>query len=105
MNEVPLGLLELDSEGTVLYYKVERGEEGADLVGRNLFAELECAENAREFQHILQGFASGRAPARSFDFTFRLGSGPYAVRVLLARTREQTEAGGRAMSLVHIRRA
>ena len=106
-GEVPLGLLELDSDGTVLYHKVEQGRPGAatPLIGRNLFAELRCAENVGEFQRILHAFAASGEPARSFDFTFHTGHGPFAVRVLLARMREQTEGDERALSLVHIRRA
>jgi hypothetical protein len=105
-GEIPLGLLELDSEGTVLYYKAERGEGRAagrpDIVGRNFFTDVLHATDGKDLQVHLDDFWRGREPARSFDFILTSGRASLPVRVRLARTREQSGDGDRESVLVHV---
>ena len=106
---VPLGLLELDADGTVLYYKPEldgdqpRGD--ADIVGRNFFADVIRAANVADLHARLGDFQRGHEPARSFDYTFNAERASLPAHVLLARTREHTAGAVRESIFVHIRKA
>ena len=107
---VPLGLLELDADGTVLYYKPEQAEGrrapgGADIVGKNLFAEVMRAANLRDLRDRLGDFCRGHDPARSFEFTFNSERASLPARVLLARTREHYAGVDRESFFVQITKA
>jgi len=104
------GLLELDAEGTVLYFKSE-GDEGSsgdvapDITGRNFFSDVAPFKNVEEFHHRLDIFQRGSEPANSFEFDCDYEDEVVPVRVLLARMRERSKPHTTKSMLVHIRKA
>jgi hypothetical protein len=100
-----LGLVELDPAGTVLYARLERDGEGRDLGGLNFFSEVAPFKNVEEFRRRIEGFASGKEPANSFNFICEFGDGLVPVRVLLARIRDRADGWRTKSILVHIRQA
>lgn len=103
------GLLELDSDGTVLYSRVETDGAGVglpapDLTGLNFFTEVAPFTNVNDFRRQLDLFGRGEQPASSLDFVCQYDDGPLAVRVLLARIRERADQQTTKSILVHIRR-
>lgn len=108
-TDVPFGLLELDADGTVLYFKPD-GRDGQatraeGIVGRNLFAEVIRAADGETLRDRLGDFWRGHDPTRSFELTFNSERDTLAARILLARTREQSEGRERESVFVYIRRA
>jgi photoactive yellow protein len=107
LNLLPFGLLELDTTGTVLYYKPEQWESfdapPPDMLGRNFFTEITRVAEAGEFQDHIKSFGQGHAPATSFNFTFEYGHRMLLVRVLLARIHEKSGIGKTESLFVHIR--
>ena len=107
LNMLPIGLLELDADGTVLYFKPDRGNSSncsaEDVVGRNLFTDIAPIAEAVEFKERIKTFRRRHAPADSFHFTFGAGHNNIGVRVLLARIHEQSVLGSTESVLVHIR--
>lgn len=108
-REVPLGLLELDADGTVLYYKPDgdavRADDADRIVGRNLFADVMREADPGGLRDRLGEFWRGHDPTRSFDLTFNTERSSLPARVLLARTRENTAGVERESVFVYIRRA
>jgi PAS domain-containing protein len=104
---LPLGLLEVDANGTVLYFKPDISNESAcsaqDVVGRNLFTDVVLIAEDTEFQERIKTFRRGPMPADSFHFTFGSGQNYLSVKVLLARIHEQSVMGSMESVLVHIR--
>ena len=109
ITEVPLGLVELDDAGTVLYYNREGGAPADapshEMVGRNFYTDVAPVADAREFRNALAAFRRAHAPSYSFNFTFQTGDASCHTRILLARIHEKSEAGGRGSLLVQIKRA
>jgi photoactive yellow protein len=111
INEVPIGLVELDDAGTVLYYNREGGaqapsQQPQEMVGRNFFTDVGPVADALEFRDALAAFRRAHAPSHSFNFTFRAADDTALhTRILLARIHEKSEAGGRGSLLVQIKRA
>lgn len=107
LKMLPLGLLELDSNGTVIYFKADRGSDfvcsAADVVGLNLFTDIVPIAEAKEFQERIKSFRRRHAPADSFHFTFNVNQSYTTVKVLLARIHEQSVLGNTDSVLVHIR--
>jgi photoactive yellow protein len=107
LNVLPIGLLEVDANGTVLYFKPDRegasGCSAADVVGRNLFTDIAPIAEAGEFQERINIFRRRHAPADSFHFTFNCNQNYFSVKVLLARIHEQSVLGSIESVLVHIR--
>lgn len=105
---VPLGLLELDADGKVLYYRPDQSagqtEDGVGLVGRNLFADVMSAADRDALRERLGDFWRGHDPTRTFDFVFNSEGAALAAKVLLARTREHTAGVERESVFVYIRR-
>jgi hypothetical protein len=65
---LPFGLLELDADWTVIYFKPE-GEEGdgdSRLVGRNLLTEVPAIARAERLRDRLNSFRRGHAPAGAY---------------------------------------
>lgn len=106
---LPLGLLELDASGTVIYFRPDGKKvptpAGADLIGRNFFADIPAVAGAKEFQARLQSFRRNHAPADNFTYIFPTDQGHVRAKVLLARIREQSTLGNVESILVHIREA
>ena len=103
---LPLGLIELDAKGTVLYFKPDRGSSSysaEDVVGRNLFTDVEPIAEAGEFQERIKTFKRSSSPADSFHFTFNCNQNYLQVKVLLARIHEQSVMESTESVLVHIR--
>lgn len=107
LNMLPIGLLELDADGTVLYFKPDRDSSAncsaEDVVGRNLFTDIAPIAESGEFKERIKTFRGRHAPADSFHFTFGSGQSHLAVKVLLARIHEQSVLGSTESVLVHIR--
>jgi hypothetical protein len=107
LNMLPIGLLELDADGTVLYFKPDRessyGCSAAEVVGLNLFTDIAPIAEDKEFQERIKTFWRRHAPADSFHFTFGSGQINLAAKVLLARIHEQSVMGGTDSVLIHIR--
>jgi hypothetical protein len=104
---LPIGLLELDSGGTILYFKPDSESASvcsSDVVGRNLFTDIAPIAEDGEFQERIKIFRRRSAPADSFNFTFNSGQSCLAVKVLLARIHEQSVLGNAESVLIHIRR-
>ena len=110
ITEVPLGLVELDDAGTVLYYNREGGPAAAgapthEMVGRNFYTDVAPVAEALEFRNTLADFRRAHAPSHSFNFTFHTADADLPTRILLARIHEKSEAGGRGSLLVQIKKA
>ena len=107
LNMLPLGLLELDANGTVLYFKPDResnsGCSAADVVGRNLFTDIGPIAEAVDFQERVKTFRRRHAPADSFQCTFNCNHNYIAVKVLLAHIHEPSVLGSTESVLIHIR--
>jgi hypothetical protein len=107
LNMLPIGLLELDASGTVLYFKPDRDGpyscSAVDAEGRNLFTDFAPIAEALEFQERIRTFRRSPAPADSFHFTFGHAQSNLAVKVLLARIHEQSVLGSTESVLVHIK--
>ena len=110
IKELPLGLVELDDAGTVLYYRREGAPPAAgapqEIIGRNFFTDVAPVADALEFRNAVAAFRRAHAPSHSFDFTFSEGAGEadLPTRVLLARIHEKSEGGDRDSLLVHIKK-
>lgn len=107
INEVPLGLVELDEAGTVVYYHpnggVAPGEEIEGLVGRNFFEDVTPIARALGFRDRVDDFRRAHAASQGFDYCFANADGGRAVRVLLARVREGGSGDGKETIMIHIR--
>jgi photoactive yellow protein len=105
---LPLGLLELDVNGTILYFKPDSEISStcsvSDVVGRNLFTDIAPIAEDGEFQDRIKTFRRRHAPADSFHFIFNSGQNHLPVKVLLARIHEQSALGNTEAVLIHIRR-
>ncbi len=104
---LPIGLLELDSSGTILYFKPDSESasvHSSDIIGRNIFTDVAPIAEDGEFQERIKTFRRRSAPADSFHFTFGPGQSYLAVKVLLARIHEQSVLGNPESILIHIRR-
>jgi len=96
-----LGLFELDDDGKVLYYRTDSAGTSLDMTGHN-FYEVAPFENVAEFRQCVTDFTRGAKAADSFNFDCHCDGSDYAVRVLLARIRE--DRNNTKSVLVHIRR-
>jgi hypothetical protein len=105
-QSLPFGLLELDADGTVLYYKPDAGEgdgvSNSRLIGRNLFTEVPTISRAGGFRDRLNTFRRSHAPADSFLHTFQLEHGDVQAKILLARLHERSAMGSTESILLHI---
>jgi hypothetical protein len=108
-NRKFFGLIELGSDGTVLYSRIERdGDEHqhpANVTGRNFFSEVKPFKNIAEFQKCLDNFNRSSQQVSSMPFTCQYDDGPVRVKVLMARMRERSTHDVTKSILVHIRKA
>jgi hypothetical protein len=109
LNVLPLGLLELDAEGRILYYRPDEKEDqemsAGEFVGHNLFNDFAPIVQAAEFRDRLTSFRRRLATADSFQLNFQMADGWLKAKVLLAQIREHSEYGATNSTLVHIRKA
>jgi photoactive yellow protein len=108
LTPIPYGLLEVDEEGTVIYYRSENKglfpKPDSEIIGRNFFTDIAAVAEAKEFQNRIKEFRRSHAPAHSFTFTFTLKHRSLPVRVLLARIHERPAGDAPSESLyIHIR--
>lgn len=98
LTPVPYGLLELDAEGRVIYYRSENKglftTPESEIMGCNFFTDIAAIAGAKELQNEIKNFRRGHAAAYSFNFEFALKKRSLPVRVLLARVRERSPLGG-----------
>lgn len=103
------GLIELDTNGKVLYSRIERDGDRAEvapyLTGRDFYKEVAPFRNVEEFQRHLDNFQRGRGQVMGFDFKCDYEDEVVPVRVLLARICESTNHHTTKSLLVHIKRA
>src|SRR5437764_14931152 len=94
---LPFGLLELDTDGVVLYFKPDPAEDSSlqasELIGRNLYMDVPILAEAQEFRDRINLFSRMHTPADSFPYTFSSEHGEVQVNVLLARIHEQPRQG------------
>ncbi len=103
------GMLELDQSGTVLYSRLEGGENAdrrmLDVAGHNFYSEVAPFMNVEEFHQRLDTFNRGSEHAKSFIFNCDYEDGAVPVRVLLARIRERSNDCRTKTLLMHIKKA
>jgi hypothetical protein len=103
------GLVELGTDGTVLYSRIEKDDHAhypvPNITGRNFFSEVAPFQNIEEFQKCLDNFSRSSQQANSIPFTCQYEDGPVRVKVLLARVRERSANDVTKSILVHIRKA
>ena len=108
-GELFFGLLELDTAGTVLYYRHEQeGHSGGpvpDITGLNFFTDFASVGKVEEFRNHFNSFSVSDEPARSFNLTLRFERTVLSVRVLMGRIRKRSDRGSTRSILVHIRKA
>lgn len=103
-QNLPFGLLELDSVGTVLYFKGDdeaRGGGPPEVVGRNFFTEVAPAAHADELRKIIRGFWESHAPSRTLTLG---GDSGRPCKILLARVHEQKDGWGQDSILVRFKK-
>jgi hypothetical protein len=103
------GLVELGTDGTVLYSRIESdggGQSSApEVTGRNFYSEVASFRNVGEFRECLDCFRRSSQQAASIPFTCQYEDGPVRVKVLLARMQERSAHDVTKSLLVHIRKA
>ena len=94
LDDLPYGAIILSRSGTVLAYnRAEQelsGREAGGVVGQNFFSEVAPCTAVQGFQGEFRDFMDGKAPLRSFRFTFRFPA--TTVRVLITLLRRGGDA-------------
>jgi photoactive yellow protein len=104
-EEMPLGLFEVNSDGTVVYYNREGAGAGVpDMTGRNFFRDVAPVARSEEFQKLIRGFERGAARSQSFYYRFESGGATLPVRVMLSRVRERLHDSESHSVLILIRK-
>ena len=101
------GLVELDTDGTVLYSRNETswGHNYIDNVtGRNFFSEVAPFLNVTAFRQCVDSFNRSSQQADSVAFTCEYEDGPVAVRLLMARVSEESSRDVTKSILIHVRK-
>lgn len=102
------GLFELDSQGNVLYSRMEPDGDGRSSApvgaGRNFFDDVAPFANATELRSRIARFTNSAGPADNFNFTCHLENGTLPVKVLLARISERSDGTHTESILLHIRK-
>lgn len=105
-EELPLGLVEVEADGTVLYYNRDSldGSKGVvpEMVGRNLFAEVMPAAQGEQLRLLVRHFLDSHAPAQSHSLSLARHGVMTDFRVLLARLHSRAAAPDESV-LMHIR--
>lgn len=104
-KELPLGLVELDEAGTILYYHGDSdtasGCVAEGFVGRNFFTDFAPIADAAGFRSKVDAFRRAHAASYGFDYCFAGAADGGNVKVLLARVRE-ADGSGRETFIVQI---
>lgn len=102
------GFVELKADGTVLYARVENGDDWASTVpdfrGRNFYNEWVPFDNVEELHDQLDAFHRGSEPLEVFTFNCRYRDGAVPVKILLARVCERADQGVTKSILVYIKK-
>lgn len=106
-EELPLGLVELKADGTVLYYNRDTRDDSRgvvpEMVGRNLFAEVMPAAQGEQLRLLVRGFLDSHAPAQSHLLSLARGGVMTDFRVMLARLHGHALRQEHESVLMHIR--
>ncbi|HWS56381.1 MAG TPA: PAS domain-containing protein [Pyrinomonadaceae bacterium] len=106
-EEMPLGLVEFEADGTVLYYNRDSRDDSKgvapEMVGRNLFAELMPAVPGEQLRLLVRQFLDSHAPAQSHLLSFARDGSAAEFRVLLARLHSRAAQQDHESVLMHIR--
>ena len=98
-----LGLFELDSNGKILYCRMDPPDTLSDMTGHNFYDEVAPFENVEDFRRCVTDFTLGPKAADSVDFDCHYDGSDYPVRVLLARISEHVNRKNTKSVLMHIR--
>lgn len=106
-EELPLGLVEVEADGTVLYYNRDSRDDSRgvapEMVGRNLFADVMPAAQGEQLRLLVHHFLDSHAPAQSHDLSLARDGVPTDFRVMLARIHSRAPRQGQESVLLHIR--
>jgi photoactive yellow protein len=103
---IPFGLLELDSQGTVVNYSPARervtgaGAPARHILGKNFFDEVMPVLPVREFKERFLRFMSFGDSVERFTIRFPLEEREVRVQIMLARITERTERSSERLALV-----
>lgn len=106
-EELPLGLVELETDGTVIYYNRDSHDDSngvvPEMVGRNLFAEVMPAAQGEQLRLLVRHFLDSHAPSQSHRLSLARDGVMTDFRVMLARLRNRAARHGHESVLMHIR--
>lgn len=102
-----LGLFELDTEGTVMYSKVNALNAPkvmpSDLFGLNFFEQVAPFGSNEEFRRRFRFFAKSSEWSEKFNVTCRFEDDSLNLNVMLTRISEREFDGARKLVIVDIR--
>ena len=114
-RDLPLGLLELDSSGKVVYFSPARetptDSQTLNLVGCNLLKDVEPISQVKEFHDRFHVFLKNPLPVEIFNLAFPCPDASVRAQVMLARVNQSADGhhdatpDGRKLVLVLIRRS
>ena len=101
---LPLGLLELDPDGTVIRYApvAERSAPRNDVLGRNLFTEVLPAEELYGFRARFHAFMARAQKVEKFSLSVSCPDGAINIQVVLAAVKERGAGGRERLALIRI---
>jgi len=105
-TEPPLGMFDLDADGTILYYRAESGSlpsGRSDLDGCSFYDVMAAFDHAGELRRMVEEFLQGDGSAANFAFICRAGGEELPLRALIARVREESDLG-RAKAVLLLKR-
>ncbi len=89
IDELPLGLIELDGDATVLVYNRAEADlahlKAESVIGRNFFTEIAPCTAVKEFQGRFNVFRASNEKMRRFNFTFHFAHGETEVEIVMVR--------------------
>lgn len=105
MTDIPYGLIELDTVGTVVRYSPaseQSAHDAPNIVGRNFFNEVAPFAEVKELKgRFLSFMALGDAIER-LTIKVPFNEQSLKIQILLARITEQTERGRERLALVRL---
>lgn len=89
LDELPFGVIDLDSNATVLAYNRTEANlarlQAENVIGKNFFTEVAPCTAVQEFQGRFHEFMLGRERTMRFNFTFGFKHGPVEVEIFFLR--------------------